>query len=94
VAVNGKQRYAVNNVSYVSPDTPLKVTDYYKIGGVFSMGTIADSPTYDDAYLQTSVMGAATDRTTRAAALSIPATSEQIARPQKRLLPARKTCGC
>ncbi|CAD6217930.1 unnamed protein product [Miscanthus lutarioriparius] len=57
-AVNGKQRYAVNSVSYVSPDTPLKVADYYKIGGVFSVGTIADNPTYGGAYLQTSVMGA------------------------------------
>ncbi|XP_066400073.1 L-ascorbate oxidase homolog [Miscanthus floridulus] len=57
-AVNRKQRYAVNSVSYVSPDTPLKVADYYKIGGVFSVGTIAESPTYGGAYLQTSVMGA------------------------------------
>ncbi|RCV13194.1 hypothetical protein SETIT_2G328100v2 [Setaria italica] len=56
--INGKQRYAVNSVSYVSPDTPLKVADYYKIGGVFSVGTIADSPSYGSAYLQTSVMGA------------------------------------
>lgn len=56
--INGKQRYAVNSVSYVSPDTPLKVADYYKIGGVFSVGSIADSPSYGAAYLQTSVMGA------------------------------------
>ena len=56
--INGKQRYAVNSVSYVSPDTPLKVADYYKIGGVFSVGTIADNPSYGGAYLQTSVMGA------------------------------------
>ncbi|CAL5072525.1 unnamed protein product [Urochloa decumbens] len=56
--INGKQRYAVNSVSYVSPDTPLKVADYYKIGGVFSVGTIADNPTGGGAFLQTSVMGA------------------------------------
>nr|CAB3458069.1 unnamed protein product [Digitaria exilis] len=56
--INGKQRYAVNSVSYVSPDTPLKVADYYKIGGVFSVGTIADNPSSGGAYLQTSVMGA------------------------------------
>ncbi|CAN6211751.1 unnamed protein product [Urochloa humidicola] len=56
--INGKQRYAVNSVSYVSPDTPLKVADYYKIGGVFSVGTIADNPTNGGAYLKTSVMGA------------------------------------
>ncbi|CAO1941896.1 unnamed protein product [Urochloa humidicola] len=56
--INGKQRYAVNGVSYVSPDTPLKVADYYKIGGVFSVGTIADNPTGGGAFLQTAVMGA------------------------------------
>lgn len=56
--IGGKQRYAVNSVSHVNPDTPLKVADYYKIAGVFSVGTIADSPTYGAAYLQTSVMGA------------------------------------
>ncbi|XP_062188701.1 L-ascorbate oxidase homolog [Phragmites australis] len=56
--INGKQRYAVNSVSYVNADTPLKIADYYKISGVFSVGTIADNPTYGSAYLQTSVMGA------------------------------------
>jgi FtsP/CotA-like multicopper oxidase with cupredoxin domain len=58
--IGGKRRYAVNGVSYVGPDTPLKVADYYKIGGVFSVGTIADSPPTNGgaAYLQTSVMGA------------------------------------
>ena len=56
--INGKQRYAVNGVSYVNPDTPLKVADYYKIGGVFSVGTIADNPSSGGAFLQTSVMGA------------------------------------
>ncbi|XP_062188375.1 L-ascorbate oxidase homolog [Phragmites australis] len=56
--INGKQRYAVNSVSFVNADTPLKIADYYKISGVFSVGTIADNPTYGSAYLQTSVMGA------------------------------------
>uniref|UniRef100_A0A0E0D1N2 L-ascorbate oxidase n=1 Tax=Oryza meridionalis TaxID=40149 RepID=A0A0E0D1N2_9ORYZ len=57
--VNGKQRYAVNGVSHVNPDTPLKVADYYKIAGVFSVGTISDSPSGGGgAYLQTAVMGA------------------------------------
>ncbi|ONM57619.1 SKU5 similar 4 [Zea mays] len=58
--IGGKRRYAVNGASYVGPDTPLKVADYYKIGGVFSVGTIADSPpAYGGAaYLRTSVMGA------------------------------------
>lgn len=56
--INGKQRYAVNSVSYVKPDTPLKVADYFNIQGVFSVGTISDNPTFGGAYLQTSVMGA------------------------------------
>jgi FtsP/CotA-like multicopper oxidase with cupredoxin domain len=56
--INGKQRYAVNRVSYVNPDTPLKLADYYKIPGVFNVGTISDNPSSGGAYLQTSVMGA------------------------------------
>ncbi|KAF0908811.1 hypothetical protein E2562_028613 [Oryza meyeriana var. granulata] len=57
--INGKQRYAVNGVSHVNPDTPLKIADYYKIAGVFSVGTISDSPSGGaGAYLQTAVMGA------------------------------------
>ncbi|CAM0906022.1 unnamed protein product [Alopecurus aequalis] len=56
--INGKQRYAVNSVSHVNADTPLKLADYYKIPGVFSVGTISGNPTNGGAYLQTSVMGA------------------------------------
>ncbi|KAL5206677.1 hypothetical protein ABZP36_034886 [Zizania latifolia] len=57
--INGKQRYAVNGVSYINPDTPLKIANYYKISGVFSVGTISDAPSgAGGAYLQTSVMGA------------------------------------
>ncbi|GJN32432.1 hypothetical protein PR202_gb20941 [Eleusine coracana subsp. coracana] len=56
--INGKQRYAVNRVSYVNPDTPLKLADYYKIPGVFNVGSISDNPSSGGAYLQTSVMGA------------------------------------
>eukprot|EP00250_Pteridium_aquilinum_P002707 c12930_g3_i1 orf=351-1715(+) len=36
-AINGKQRYAVNSISYVNPDTPLKLADYFNLGGVFSL---------------------------------------------------------
>ncbi|KAG8385754.1 hypothetical protein BUALT_Bualt03G0078200 [Buddleja alternifolia] len=54
--INGKQRYAVNSVSYVSPDTPLKLADYFKIGGVFSVGSIPDRPSFGNGYLATSVM--------------------------------------
>ncbi|XP_052178785.1 L-ascorbate oxidase homolog [Diospyros lotus] len=56
--INGKQRYAVNSISFIPPDTPLKLADYFKIQGVFSLGSISDSPTGSGAYLQTSVMAA------------------------------------
>ncbi|KAE8668976.1 L-ascorbate oxidase-like protein [Hibiscus syriacus] len=56
--VNGKQRYAVNSVSFVPADTPLKLADYFKIGGVFRVGSISDNPTGQPMYLDTSVMGA------------------------------------
>ncbi|XWS67676.1 hypothetical protein CRYUN_Cryun04dG0026500 [Craigia yunnanensis] len=56
--VNGKQRYAVNSVSFAPADTPLKLADYFKIGGVFQVGSISDNPTGKNMYLDTSVMGA------------------------------------
>ncbi|KAK8960634.1 hypothetical protein KSP40_PGU015201 [Platanthera guangdongensis] len=56
--INGKQRYGVNSVSFNPSDTPLKIADYYKIGGVFSLGSIPDNPTFGGMYLQTSVMEA------------------------------------
>ncbi|KAJ0983031.1 hypothetical protein J5N97_011286 [Dioscorea zingiberensis] len=56
--INGKQRYAVNSVSFIPADTPLKIADYYQISGVFSVGSIPDNPTFGGGYLQTSVMGA------------------------------------
>ncbi|XP_059653919.1 L-ascorbate oxidase homolog [Cornus florida] len=56
--VNGKQRYAVNSVSFIPADTPLKVADYYNIGGVFRVGSIPDKPPRARMYLDTSVMGA------------------------------------
>lgn len=56
--VNGKQRYAVNSVSFIAPDTPMKVADYFKIDGVFRVGSIPDNPTGGGIYLDTSVMGA------------------------------------
>ena len=54
--VNGKQRYALNSVSYVAPDTPLKLADYFKISGVFRVGSISDRPTGGGIYLDTSVL--------------------------------------
>uniref|UniRef100_A0A1D1XNU0 L-ascorbate oxidase n=1 Tax=Anthurium amnicola TaxID=1678845 RepID=A0A1D1XNU0_9ARAE len=56
--INGKQRYAVNSVSFIQADTPLKVADFYKISGVFNLGSIQDYPTFGGGYLQTSVMAA------------------------------------
>lgn len=56
--VNGKQRYAVNSVSFIPADTPLKLADYFKIGGVFRLGSIPDQPSGKKMYLDTSVMGA------------------------------------
>ncbi|EPS74059.1 hypothetical protein M569_00695 [Genlisea aurea] len=56
--IDGKLRFAVNGVSYVSPDTPLKLADYFKISGVFSVGSISESPNWGNAYLSTSVMNA------------------------------------
>lgn len=56
--INGKQRYAVNSVSFIPAVTPLKIADYFKISGVFSLGTISDTPNGGGGYLQTSVMAA------------------------------------
>eukprot|EP00262_Sarcandra_glabra_P010520 TRINITY_DN25808_c0_g1_i1.p1 TRINITY_DN25808_c0_g1~~TRINITY_DN25808_c0_g1_i1.p1 ORF type:complete len:541 (-),score=11.53 TRINITY_DN25808_c0_g1_i1:241-1863(-) len=55
--VNGKQRYGVNSVSFVPTDTPLKLADFYKLGG-FRLGSISDNPTGGGLYLDTSVMAA------------------------------------
>lgn len=56
--VNGKQRYAVNSVSFIPADTPLKLADYFKIGGVFTLGSIPDQPNGASIHLDTAVMGA------------------------------------
>ena len=57
--INGKQRYAVNGVSYVPADTPLKLADYFKIPGVFNLGSIPTwPPSGNNAYFQTSVLAA------------------------------------
>ncbi|CAI9090253.1 OLC1v1024986C4 [Oldenlandia corymbosa var. corymbosa] len=56
--INGKQRYAVNSVSFIPADTPLKLADYYNIPGVFTLGSMPDNPTGSGGYLQTAVMAA------------------------------------
>lgn len=54
--VNGKQRYAVNSVSFVAPDTPMKLADYFKIQGVFRENSISDRPYGGGIYLDTAVL--------------------------------------
>ncbi|PHU27381.1 L-ascorbate oxidase -like protein [Capsicum chinense] len=56
--INGKLRYAVNSVSYVNPDTPLKLADHFNIPGVFSLNSIQDSPSGSSPYLATAVFPA------------------------------------
>ncbi|KAL2927072.1 L-ascorbate oxidase-like protein, partial [Bienertia sinuspersici] len=56
--VNGKQRYAVNSVSFIPADTPLKLADYFNIKGVFRVNSIPDRPSSKRMHLDTAVMGA------------------------------------
>ncbi|KAF3446788.1 hypothetical protein FNV43_RR11968 [Rhamnella rubrinervis] len=39
-----KLRYTINGVSFVHPDTPLKLADYFQINHVFTPGIIPDMP--------------------------------------------------
>ncbi|KAF9601865.1 hypothetical protein IFM89_023719 [Coptis chinensis] len=54
--INGRGRYGINGVSFVSPDTPLKLVEYFNIGGVLCLGSILDNPTFGGMCLETSVM--------------------------------------
>ncbi|KAJ6406004.1 hypothetical protein OIU84_013881 [Salix udensis] len=54
--VNGKQRYGVNSVSFIAPDTPMKIADYFKIQGVFKENSLADRPYGGGLYLDTAVL--------------------------------------
>ncbi|KAH7851461.1 hypothetical protein Vadar_011945 [Vaccinium darrowii] len=54
--INGKLRYAVNRVSYIDSDTPLKLADYFNIPGVFNMDSIQSVPSDGPASLATSVV--------------------------------------
>ncbi|KAL8143250.1 hypothetical protein V2J09_016282 [Rumex salicifolius] len=55
--INGKLRYCVNRVSYINPNTPLKLADNYNIPGVFNLQTISPTPTRAPPSLGTSVFG-------------------------------------
>ncbi|KAJ8772741.1 hypothetical protein K2173_027918 [Erythroxylum novogranatense] len=54
--VSGKQRYAMNSVSFVAGDTPFKLADYFKIQGVFRENSISDRPYGGGIYLDSSVL--------------------------------------
>ncbi|GMY11686.1 l-ascorbate oxidase like [Fagus crenata] len=54
--INGKQRYAVNSVSYINSDTPLKLADYFNIPGIFNVDSIQTLPSNGSTYLATSVI--------------------------------------
>ena len=56
--INGKKRYAINRVSYINPDTPLKLADYFNIPGVFSIDTIQSLPSSGPPFIATSVVPA------------------------------------
>eukprot|EP00250_Pteridium_aquilinum_P010544 c19465_g1_i1 orf=619-2400(+) len=42
--INGATRYALNDVSYQAPTTPLKLADYYNLTGVFKLDAFPDKP--------------------------------------------------
>ena len=56
--INGKKRYAVNGVSYINADTPLKLADHFNIPGVYSTNIIQASPNGATPMVATSVMQA------------------------------------
>ncbi|KAK9714994.1 hypothetical protein RND81_06G136300 [Saponaria officinalis] len=54
--LNRRQRYAINSVSYIQADTPLKLADHFNIQGVFSPWSMPSSPSGKPAYLQSAVL--------------------------------------
>ncbi|KAH9618478.1 hypothetical protein KSS87_004774 [Heliosperma pusillum] len=56
--INGRQRYAINSVSYIQADTPLKLADFFNIQGVFSPWSMPSSPSGKSPYLQSAVLQA------------------------------------
>lgn len=53
--INGKQRYAVNGVSYVNSETPLKLADHFGISGVFT-NSIQSVPSNSPPTVATSIV--------------------------------------
>ncbi|KAI3991227.1 hypothetical protein MKX01_022448 [Papaver californicum] len=56
--IDGRQRFAVNSVSFVPGDTPLKLADHFNILDVFRLGSILDYPPEGVMHQDTSVMAA------------------------------------
>ncbi|KAK9064069.1 hypothetical protein SSX86_017941 [Deinandra increscens subsp. villosa] len=57
--ISGSFRYTVNNVSYFTPDTPLKLADYYVNGsGVYQLGEFPTQSVKEDADYGVSVVSA------------------------------------
>ncbi|XP_024008345.1 L-ascorbate oxidase homolog isoform X1 [Eutrema salsugineum] len=56
--IKGKQRYGVNSASFYPADTPLKLADYFKINGVYKLGSISEQPTNKPIFPATSVLQA------------------------------------
>jgi iron transport multicopper oxidase len=54
--IASKQRFAVNGVSFVIPNTPLKLADNYNIANVFSWDSIPINPTNGQDALGTPVL--------------------------------------
>ncbi|KAF9597519.1 hypothetical protein IFM89_019433 [Coptis chinensis] len=55
--INGQKRYAVNNVSYLTPDTPLKLADQFLNGtGVYQLDAFPTNSINSDAAYGTSVV--------------------------------------
>ncbi|XP_072958625.1 L-ascorbate oxidase homolog [Typha angustifolia] len=54
--MNGKQRYAVDGVSFVVPDTPLKLADNFNIANVFAWDSLPIPPSGGTAVLGTPVV--------------------------------------
>ncbi|KAI3855639.1 hypothetical protein MKW92_041642 [Papaver armeniacum] len=57
VKIRGKTRYAINGMSFVNPDTPLKLADYFNIPGVFDLKTFKNKTAGGPAKLGTPVVG-------------------------------------
>ncbi|MCL7026773.1 hypothetical protein MKW94_020564 [Papaver nudicaule] len=56
--INGKLRYAINGISYINPDTPLKLADYFNIPGVFDLKSFNKKTAATPAKYGTPVIGA------------------------------------